>query len=208
VPARSNALSELTRFWLEQRHQCLVSEAIPVPVTRALSDIDFLAFKADGSQIELPDGAQIGPRLIVETKDEHDWEPLGREFAKSVIADLEIVGGRRFVPAKAKDIKFTMLRQEHFEVAAQRFGSEDFDRLFVVHALERSARAEFTLRTRAIRVHWMTAPELVCDLETWYRTHSRATSLRNSLVGDLLHLLWGFCGMRSANESKPDSRSP
>jgi hypothetical protein len=176
-----------------------VSESIPVPVKGGLSDIDFLAFKADGSQIDLPDGGQVGPRLIVETKDEHDWEPLGRDFAKSVIKDLAVVGGGRFVPERAKDIKFTMLRQEHFEVAAQRFRSEDFDRLFVVHALEPSARAEFTMRTRAIRVHWMTAPELVRDLDTWYRAHPRTTGLRNSLVGDLLHLLWGFCGMRPGN---------
>jgi hypothetical protein len=199
MPARSNALSELTRFWLEQRHHCLTSEAIPVPVPYNQSDIDFLAITANSSQIELPDGVRLGPRIIVETKDEHDWDPSGREFAKAIGRDLGFAGEGRFVPAKGKGVAFTMLKQEHFEIATQRFGTEDFDRLFVVHALESGARAEITSKTRAIRVHWMTAPEMVRDLEGWYRVHPRPTGLRNSLVGDLLHLLWGFCGMSAAN---------
>ncbi len=67
MAARSNALSELTRFWLEARHGCLVQESIPVPVPYGQSDIDFLAMHPRLLSITLPDGAQIGPRFIVET---------------------------------------------------------------------------------------------------------------------------------------------
>src|SRR5687768_623757 len=77
---RTNACSELTRFWLEARHGCLVGEGIPVKVPYALSDIDLVALHPLGHTIALPTGTTIGPRLIIETKDEHDWEPSGREF--------------------------------------------------------------------------------------------------------------------------------
>jgi hypothetical protein len=80
MPTRTNACSELTRFWLEARHGCLVGEGVPVPVPYALSDIDLLALHPQQQTIQLPSGQLVGPRLIIETKDEHDWEPTGREF--------------------------------------------------------------------------------------------------------------------------------
>jgi len=198
MPSHTNALSELTRFWLEQRHGCLVRESIPVPVPYNQSDIDMLGVKLNNEAIQLPGGDRVGPRVIVETKDEHDWEPLGREFAKLLMSDISLLGENGFVPAKTKRVKFTMLRQEHFEVATKLFGTDDFDRLFVVHALDPSLRPQITERMRRIRVYWVTARELVRDLEKWYRSHPRATGLRNSLVGDLLHLLWGFCELSFA----------
>ena len=201
MPGRSNALSELARLWLEDRHGCLVRESIPVPVPYGQSDIDMLALRLDSRTIKLPTGEAVGPRLIVETKDEHDWEPTGKAFAKSLVADLDLMGDGRFIPAKTKGVKFTMFREEHFEVATRLFGTDDFDRLFIVHALDSDIRQRVTGRLRTIRTYWVTAPELICDLETWYRAHPRASGLRNSLVGDLVHLLWGFCGMRM-----PDSR--
>jgi hypothetical protein len=196
MASHTNALSELTRFWLEQRHGCLVRESVPVPVPYNQSDIDMLALKLDDKFMQLPNGDQVGPRVIVETKDEHDWEPLGREFAKLLTNDMTLLGESKYVAAKTKGVKFTMLRQEHFEVAAKLFGSEDFDRLFVVHALDPGLRLQINARMRPIRAYWVTASELVRDLEDWYRTHPRASGLRNSLVGDLLHLLWGFCEFR------------
>jgi hypothetical protein len=170
-----------------------VRESIPVPVPYNQSDIDMLGLKLNSEAIPLPSGDRVGPRVIVETKDEHDWEPLGREFAKLLMGDISLLGENRFVAAKTKGVKFTMLRQEHFELATKLFGTEDFDRLFIVHALDPSLRPQITERMRSIRVYWLTARELVHDLENWYRTHPRASGLRNSLVGDLLHLLWGFC---------------
>jgi hypothetical protein len=192
----SNALSELTRFWLETRHGYLVRESIPVPVPYGLSDIDLLALRIEGTPIRLPDGSTVSARLIVEAKDEHDWEPTGREFAQLALNDLRLIGDGRTIPARTKGVKFSMLREEHFEVARQNFGTDDFDRLFVVHALHPDLRPEIEQQMSPIRVQWVTVPELLSDLSTWYARHPRPAALRNSLVGDLLHLLLGFGKMR------------
>ena len=114
MPVRSNACSELTRFWLQARHGCLVDEGIPVPVPYALSDIDLVAVQPKLEPLRLPDGSRVGPRLIIETKDEHDWEPTGREFAACLRADTLKLGDSRFIPRGAKGVKFTMLREEHY----------------------------------------------------------------------------------------------
>src|SRR3990172_13241212 len=83
MSARSNACSELVRFWLQERHGCLIDDELPVPVPYALSDIDLVAMRADLSSFNLPDGTTIGPRVIVEAKAEHDWDATGREFGRS-----------------------------------------------------------------------------------------------------------------------------
>jgi hypothetical protein len=196
MPTRSNACSELTRFWLQSRHGCLVDEAIPVPVPFALSDIDLVAVHPRSKVFPLPDGVDIGPRLIVETKDEHDWEPTGREFGAALKSDTAKMDGQPFIPRGARGVKFTMLRQEHFEKAAEVFDSKEFDRLFVVHALDAGTRRELGPSLRAHRIHWLSIREVVDDLLAWYVTHRRPAALRQTLVGDLLHLLVGFCGLK------------
>jgi hypothetical protein len=193
VAARSNACSELTRFWLEARHDLLVGEGIPVPVPYALSDIDLVAIQPQGQGIALPSGVLIGPRIIVETKDEHDWEPTGREFGRFLSADMEQMGEGRVLPRGAKGVKFSMLRQEHFDRATALFGTDDFDRLFVVHAMDSVVLADLGPTLSERRIYWLTVPEVVDDLVKWYRDHRRPAALRNTLVGDLFHLLVGFC---------------
>jgi len=46
------------------------------------------------------------------------------------------------------------------------------------------------------RVYWITVMEVLQDLATWYRAHPRPAGLRNTLIGDLHHLLLGFGKMR------------
>src|SRR5688500_14056739 len=124
MATRSNALSELTRLWLQERHGCLVRESVPVRVTRGTSDIDLLAASPTGALW----GAGLIPpvvRAIVEAKDEHDYDPSGVEFARLIVADAAAMGGGRYAPRGAS-VKFSMLRQEHFEEAVSIFGSEDF----------------------------------------------------------------------------------
>ena len=140
-----------------------------------------------------PSGAPLGPRIIVETKDEHDWEPTGREFGRLLSADVQQMGDGRFLPRGTKGVKFSMLRQEHFERATTLFGTDDFDRLFVVHAMDSAVLAEVGPTLAERRIHWLTVPEVVDDLVTWYRDHRRPAALRNTLVGDLFHLFVGFC---------------
>lgn len=196
MPTRSNACSELVRFWLQSRHGCLVDEGVPVPVPYALSDIDLVAAQPRGEAISLPDGTAVGPRLIVEAKDEHDWEPTGREFGNLLRADVAKMGEGRAIPRGERGVKFTMLRQEHFEKATAFFGSDDFDRLFVLHAIDAGIRQELAPALSERRIHLATIREVVRDLLDWYAAHPRPSGLRQTLVGDLLHLLVGFCGLR------------
>jgi len=136
MAARQNALSELARFWLEGRHGCFTRESVPVPVRYGQSDLDFMAIRADGTKIQIPTGAEVGPCLIVECKDEHDFDPAGANFGKHLLGDVEALGDGLFVPADhPHKVAFTMLKQQHFDVATRIFGTSEFDRVFVVHAL-------------------------------------------------------------------------
>lgn len=83
--------------------------------------------------------------------------------------------------------------QEHYRKAEELFGGEPFDRLFVVHALDPEIRSEVCPRLAEHHIYWLTIPELVKDLLAWYGSHPRKAALRHSFVGDLLHLLIGFC---------------
>lgn len=89
MAARSNALSELTRCWLESRLRCLVTEGVPVPVPFGQSDLDLVATEPRGQGLTLPAGVKARSRLVVETKDEHDFDPRGKEFGKYLRSDVE-----------------------------------------------------------------------------------------------------------------------
>ena len=75
MAGRSNAATELVRLWLEARHGCLLTESVPVAVPYSQSDLDLVAVQATLSPFALPSGLAIGPRVVVECKDHHDWEP-------------------------------------------------------------------------------------------------------------------------------------
>lgn len=192
---RSNAISEITRFWLQARHNCLVYESLPVPVKYAQSDIDLLAVTGNMGRFPLPDGTQVGARLIIETKDEHDWDSKGKEFGMLLKQDIESMADRNFVPMGTK-CKFSMLRQEHFEKAADFFGTDDFDRLFVVHAINMEVLDDCRPFLAERRIYFLDIREIVSDLLDWYSSHERPSGLRHTLTGDIWHLLVGFCGCR------------
>jgi hypothetical protein len=196
MAARSNAASELTRLWLEYRHGCIVRESLQVTVPSNYSDIDFAGIHRTLGTFKLPDGSVVGPRIIVETKDEHDG-PTGRVLGNLLRADLEKLSPEGFIKRNTSDVKYTMLKEEHFDVARAFFDSAEFDRIFVIHALDDAVRAEVSPSlAQNHRIHWMTIPELASDLRDWYVASDRPTriSLRNTLAGDLFHLLVGFCG--------------
>jgi hypothetical protein len=195
MASRSNACSEIVGFWLEIRHGFLIRDSVPVVVPGGHSDIDFLGRHSRGESVRLPSGIDISPSVIVESKDEHDWDPSGKDFGQLLRGDMERLGDGRFVPAETKNIKFAMLKQEHFERAIDLFGTDDFDRLFVVHAIDPEVVSSFSNRLVAERIFWLTVPMIVDDLIAWYRTFPRPSSLRHTFMGDLLHLLVGYCGL-------------
>ncbi len=151
--------------------------------------------RPDLSTFTMPDGTSIGPRVIVEVKAEHDWNLAGREFGQLLETDVDLLDEGSWIPAGTRGVKFVMLRQEHAECATAYFGTDDFDRLFIVHALDPRVRAELTPRLAELRIYWMTIPELIEDVYTWYQSHQRRAALRRTLTGDLLHLLFGLGGL-------------
>ncbi len=104
------------------------------------------------------------------------------------------MGSGLFVPEGTKGIKFTMLRQQHYEQAQECFGQNDFDRLFVVHAIEPAVLEERESFLAERRIHFLTIREVVADIICEYKECKRPAGLRHSLIGDLWHLLVGFCG--------------
>jgi hypothetical protein len=91
--------------------------------------------------------------------------------------------------------------EEHHAIATTLFGTDDFDRLFVVHAIDRNVVEETKAVLAFRRIHWLSIPGLIQDLFKWYGVHKRPTALRNTIVSDLFHPLIGFCGLR-VQESK------
>ncbi len=164
---RSNACRELVRFWLRERPGCLMDDELPVPLPYALSDIDLVAMRGDLSPLVLPDGTRVGPRVIGEAKAEHDWDPAGREFGAALRQDVELMADGKFIARDARTVPFVVLRQQHYERAEAYFGTDDFDRLFVVHALDPQVRVELAPSLAERRILWLTIPELVADLYAW-----------------------------------------
>jgi hypothetical protein len=78
-------------------------------------------------------------------------------------------------------------------VSRDLLGTQDFDRLFVVHALDPRVRVELGPVLAERQIFWLTIPELVADIYAWYQTYPRRAALRRSPTGDLLHLLFGLC---------------
>lgn len=195
MASRSNACSEITRLWLEARHGGLLTESVPVAVPGGHSDIDLIAIQAGLHPFTLPNGRCVGPRVIVETKDEHDFDPKGKEFGKWLLSDVDKLGDDPFVSKAIKGtVKFSMLREQHYQRGVDLLGSSDFDRLFVVHAVDQTALSSVEPMLLEKRVHWTTIDVVVRDLLNWYKVHPKPTTLRNTLMGDVWHLLFGFCG--------------
>jgi len=55
MATRNNALSEITRFWLQECHGLFLRESVPVRVTRGISDIDFVVTSPKKEQVTLLD---------------------------------------------------------------------------------------------------------------------------------------------------------
>lgn len=192
MPARNNAMSELVRFWLESRHGCLVKESVPVKVPHNYSDIDLVAIRPDLHPWVLPDGTPI-TRAIVETKDEHDFDKNGRDFGRRLKYDNSVLKNDLCTPRGIR-VNFSMLRYEHYKVAEELFGTNEFDRIFVVHELDKTVRSELCPNLKGKKIHFLTINDVIIDVNAWYKNLEKKSPLRNMLVGDIWHLLVGYCG--------------
>lgn len=191
MPARNNAMSELVRFWLESRHGCLVKESVPVKVPHGYSDIDLVAVRPDLQPWNLLKDTPI-IRAIVETKDEHDFDKYGTNFGNRLVYDHSILKDNLYTPAGMR-VNFSMLRAEHYEEAKKIFGTDEFDRIFVVHALNENVKKNLCLKLKQKRIHFLTIKDVIKDIQSWYVNFEKKSTLRNIIVGDLWHLLFGYC---------------
>jgi len=120
---------------------------------------------------------------------------MGAEFGQLFLADVEKMEDGPYIPAHARHVKFAMLQEEHFQVAADVFGPDCFDRLFVLHAIDTTAfEDEIPTLRQEHRVHLLTVKGLLEDLVEWCQGLDHQARLRNTLTGDLFHLLFGFGG--------------
>lgn len=197
MAARSNALSEITRFWLQECYGLLVRESIPVFIKRNNSDIDF-AVTSPGKQVTLLKRSKriTFKNAIIETKDERDFDPHGTDFSKRLIHDCKVLQGRCI----NKDVwcNFSMLKEQHHEVAEKIFNGAEFSKIFIFHNLniKKGDLEDMLADLRSRSIHIVTSSEMLEDIQDFFKNDYPGAGIRNSLVGDILDMLlryqkWG-----------------
>jgi hypothetical protein len=112
-------------------------------------------------------GLAVGARLLVETKDEHNWKLSGRELSSLLRADAEKMSEGAVIP-RGKGIEFTMLRQGHFDRAIRIFANHDFERPGSAPCSANTDSAEAVRRRGAASRDGRTAPtEGATNRRTW-----------------------------------------
>jgi hypothetical protein len=186
MAARSNALSEITRFWLQECNGLFLRESVPVKLKRNNSDIDFIVTSPTGP-VTLLDRITF-KNAIVETKDERDFDPRGTDFAKRLRNDYNLLDRNRMISAEISCC-FSMLKKQHHDEAEKIFGQgSDFSKIFVFHALNDSGIDNMLAELRGKDIHIVTSCEMLSDIQQFFGARSGA-GVRNSLVGDILDML-------------------
>lgn len=186
MATRSNALSEISRFWLQEQHGFFIRESVPVKVPHNWSDIDFAITSPSGPQT-LIKGIRI-ENAIVETKDERDFDPRGNDFAKRLMYDFSVL--KDGVIEERQSCNFSMLKEQHHEVAKKLFNTEDFAKIFIFHNLKQSdALDTVQAQLRELNIHFITSAEMLGDIYDHLNSGKRTAAIRNSLVGDILDML-------------------
>lgn len=189
MATRNNALSEIARFWLQERHGLFIRESIPVRMPRNWSDIDFAVTSCRGP-VPLLKGISI-VNAIVETKDERDFDPRGTDFAKRLMYDFSVL--KDGVIDKNQSCNFSMLKEQHHEVGEKLFNGEKFAKIFIFHTLKPSdALDPIIAQLRELNIHFITSAEVLRDIQDFLKSKERTAAIRNSLVGDVLDMLMTY----------------
>lgn len=187
---RSNALSEITRFWLQECHGLLLKESIPVKLKHNNSDIDFAATSPAGSVTLL--NRITFKNAIIETKDERDYDSRGTNFSKRLIYDFGLLHNNFInndVPCN-----FSMLKKQHHEVAERIFNSADFAKIFIFHNIKSIGLEEIIADLYSRNIHVVTSSEMLSDIQVFFKKSRSGSGIRNSLVGDILDMLITYHG--------------
>ena len=189
MATRNNALSEISRFWLQERYGLFIRECIPVKVPRNWSDIDFAVTSPGGPRYLL--GRIPIVNAIVETKDERDFDPRGTDFTKRLLYDFSLL--KNGLIDENTSCNFSMLKEQHHEKAKELFNGEDYARIFIFHALKQSEALETIIsQLRDLNIHFITSSEMLQDIHDFLKSDKRTAAIRNSLVGDILDMLMAY----------------
>jgi len=194
MATRSNALSEIARFWLQECHGLLVRESVPVKVPRNNSDIDFVV-TTPANSVTLLDRITF-KNAIVETKDERDFDRRGTDFAKRLRNDFALL--QDCTISEGTSCNFSMLKREHHDVAEGIFKSAEFSKIFIFHNLKSSGIEDMFTDLRSRNIHIVNSFEMLSDILKFFKNSRSGAGIRNSLVGDILDMLityhgWGPC---------------
>lgn len=190
MAARSNALSEITRFWLQECHGLLLRESISVKLKRNHSDIDFVAASPAGPVTLL--NRVTFKNAIIETKDERDFDPRGTDFAKRLSYDFTLLQDRVIDGDVA--CNFSMLKKQHHDAAGEIFKGADFAKIFIFHNLKSAILEDIIADLCGRDIHVVTSAEMLADIQDFFRKCRSGAGVRNSLVGDILDMLITYHG--------------
>ncbi|MDR3363292.1 MAG: hypothetical protein LBO64_10725 [Desulfovibrio sp.] len=187
MAARSNALSEIARFWLQECYGLFLRESVSVKLKRNNSDIDFIATSPAGA-VTILDRIRVS-KAIVETKDERDFDPHGTDFAKRLANDYKLLQGNCIISPETSCC-FSMLRKEHHVEAEKIFGQGvDFSKIFIFHNLKKNGLEDILAELRNRDIHVVTSFEMMSDIQKFLKESRSGAGVRNSLTGDILDML-------------------
>ena len=185
MATRSNALSEITRFWLQECHGFFLRESVPVKLKNSHSDIDFIVTSPTGPVTCL--NRITFENAIVETKDERDFDPRGADFAKRLRYDFEQLQGGMI--SGDYPCNFSMLKEQHHTVAEEMFNGAAFSKIFIFHNLKLSGLEDVIAGLRDRNIHFVTSFEVLADIQEFFKTRPTGAGVRNALSGDILDML-------------------
>jgi hypothetical protein len=196
MAARSNALSEITRFWLQECYGLLLRESIPVKLKRNNSDIDFVAASPAGPVTIL--NRITFKKAIIETKDERDFDPHGADFANRLGYDFALLQDR--VIDADISCNFSMLKKQHHDVAENMFAGAEFSKIFIFHNIKGAGLDGIIADLCSKNIHVVTSAEMLTDIQDFFKKSHPGAGIRNSLVGDILDMLITYHGWEARVE--------
>lgn len=192
MATRSNALSELTRFWLQDCKGFLTRESIPVKFVHNRSDIDFIVSSPDSKYRKLTENISF-KYAIIETKDERDFDKTGNNFADRLYNDYYDSMNKDYLVDEDTKCNFSMLKIQHHKIAQNIFGTSEFSKIFIFHNIKKEKFVENELEDLvAHNIHILTVDDILNDIVKYVKEKPDGAGIRNSLVGDILDLLINY----------------
>lgn len=185
MATRSNALSEIARFWLQECYGLFIRESIPVKLRYNNSDIDFAVTTPD-IPITILNKITF-KNAIIETKDERDFDPNGTDFTKRLLNDLSMMN-EYFIDENKSGYCFSMLKEQHHKKAKEIFNGNDLIKIFIFHNIKLSDNS-IIIPLADKKIYIVKSEEILDDIIKFFKTKYPGSGIRNSLIGDIFDML-------------------